>query len=138
VYNPEKDIYICDTCGFEQKWDAYDDNRGDIWECEDCNTHFCTACFVKTLGQTEWDRMLGEMSGVFCPSCYGKEQIRDYMIFEEETSQCYPFKTKYRHLFSEEIDRIVDACKGCFDTEAIHQAIGAIIGFTEVTPDEAI
>lgn len=138
MYNQEKDTYACDTCGFEEKWDAHDDHRGDIWECEDCYTHFCTSCFIKALGQAEWDRMLGEMSGVFCPSCYGKEQIRDYMIFEEETSRRYPFPKRYEHLSSEEIEKIVDACKGYFDTETIHDAIGSVIGFAEVEPDGAV
>lgn len=131
MYNMEKDTYTCDTCGFEQKWDAHDDHRGDIWECEDCCKHFCTACFVKALGQTEWERMIGETDRILCPSCYGKEQVRDYMVFEEETSQNYPFPKKYQHLSSDEIEKIVDACEGIFDTENIHEAIGSVIGFEE-------
>ena len=75
--------------------------------------------------------MIGETDRVLCPTCYGKEQVRDYMVFEEETSQRYPFNKKYRDLFSDEIELIVAACKGCFDTEAIHQAIGSVIGFAE-------
>lgn len=132
MYSMKHDTYTCDTCGLEEKWDAHDDHRGDIWECEDCYTHFCTVCFVEALGQAEWSRMLCEMSGVFCPSCYGKEQVRDYMVFEEETSQIYPFPKKYRHLSSDEIEKIVAACKGCFDTETIHNAVGAVIGFAPV------
>ena len=131
MYNLTKDTYICDICGFEQKWDAHDDHRGDIWECEDCFAHFCTNCFVKALGQAEWNRMLGEMSEIYCPTCYGKEQVRDYMIFENETSKSYPFPKRYEHLLSSEIERIVDACNGHFDTESIHEAIGATIGFAK-------
>jgi len=127
----EKDTYTCDICGFEGKWDIHDDHRGYLWGCEDCLTHFCTACFVKALGQTEWHRMLGEMSEVYCPSCYGKERVRGYMVFEEETSQSYPFPKKYRHLSFGEISRIVDACKGHFDTETIHAAITSVIGTAE-------
>lgn len=110
---------------------ATDTHCGDMWECEDCHTHFCTACFVKALGQAAWNRMLEEMCGIYCPSCYGREQVRDYMIFEEETSQSYPFPKLYRHLSFEEIKKIVDACKGCFGTETVHQAIGSVIGYAE-------
>ncbi len=138
MYNMARDTYTCDICGFEKKWDTHDDHRGDIWECEDCHTHFCTACFVKALGQAEWDRMIDEMSEIYCQSCYGKDQVRDYMVFEEETSQSYPFPKKYRHMSFSEISRIVDACGGCFDTETVHNAIGAIIGFAEVKPDEGV
>lgn len=138
MYSAEKDTYTCDICGFEEKWDAHDDHRGDIWECEDCSSHFCTACFIKALGQEEWNRMLGEMSEIYCPTCYGMEQVRGYMIFEEETSRSYPFPKRYEHLSNDEIEKIVDACKGCFDTETIHQAIGAIIGFAEVVSDGTV
>lgn len=105
MYSTAKDTYVCDTCGFEQKWDAHDDHRGDIWECERCYTHFCTSCFVKALGQTEWNRMLGEMSEIYCPSCYGKEQVKDYMIFEEETSKQYPFPKRFEHLIPPTVRR---------------------------------
>ena len=131
MYNSKRDTYVCDTCGFEEKWDAHDDHRGDIWECESCYKHFCTAWFVKALGQTEWDRMVGETDRILCPDCYGKEQVRDYMVFEEETSQSYPFSKKYRDLTDDEIGRIVDACRNYFDTETIHQSIGAVIGFAK-------
>lgn len=128
MYNLEKDTYTCDICGFEEKWDAHDDHRGDIWECEDCYKHFCTSCFIKALGQEEWDRMLGETNSIYCPTCYGKEQIRDYMIFEEETSLRYPFPKRFEHLDNDEIGKIVGACEGRFDTETIYTAIASVIG----------
>ena len=52
MYSMVKDTYTCDTCGFEEKWDAHDDHRGDIWECECCGAHFCTDCFVKSLAES--------------------------------------------------------------------------------------
>ena len=132
MYNMEADTYTCDICGFEEAWDAHNDHRGDMWECEDCGTHFCTACFVKAHGQEEFDRMLRETDGVYCPSCYGKFMIREYMIFEEETSSAYPFSKRFKHLSFDEIEKIVDRCGGYFDTETVHNAIGETIGFAEV------
>lgn len=73
MYNMGKDTYTCDICGFEEKWDAHDDHRGDIWECDDCGSHFRTNCFVKKCGQAEFNRMLRETDGVYCPGCYGKQ-----------------------------------------------------------------
>lgn len=57
-----------------------------------------------------------------------KEEIRDYMIFEEETSLCYPFSKKYESLTADEIAEIANVCEGCFDTETIHAAILSVIG----------
>lgn len=70
MYNMNKDTYICDECGFEQKWDAHDDYRGDIWECEYCDEHFCTACFVKAAGRDAFDHMLRETDYVVCAKHY--------------------------------------------------------------------
>lgn len=72
VYNIGSDTYTCDTCGHEEKWDAHDDHRGDMWECEFCGTHFCTGCFVEKLGRESFDRMLMETDYVVCASCYEK------------------------------------------------------------------
>lgn len=72
MYSMSKDTYSCDTCGFEEKWDAHDDRRGDIWECEYCGAHFCTECFVKKLGREHFDMMLKETDYVVCASGYEK------------------------------------------------------------------
>ena len=50
LYNMSRDTYTCDICGLEEKWDAHDDRRGDLWECDYCGKHFCTACFVGEAG----------------------------------------------------------------------------------------
>lgn len=132
MYNMGTDTYTCDICGFEEAWDAHDDHRGDMWECENCGSHFCTTCFMKVHGREEFDRMLRETDGVYCPNCYGEVTIRAYLIFEEETSKSYPFQKKYDDLEENEMDAIVKACEGRFDTETIHNAIGETIGFAEV------
>lgn len=72
MYSMGKDTYICDTCGFEEKWDAHDDRRGDMWECEHCGKHFCTRCFVDKLGRESFDKMLSETDFVLCADCYAK------------------------------------------------------------------
>lgn len=77
AYNMSKDTYTCDTCGFEEKWDAHDDHRGDIWECEYCGEHFCTACFVKECGREAFDRMLRETDFIVCPKHYKEEVYED-------------------------------------------------------------
>lgn len=57
------------------------------------------------------------------------EQIRDYMIFEEETSKSYPFAKRYDELSIEEKSQIIKKCANDFDTETIHESIGLVVGF---------
>lgn len=40
MYLMGSDEYECDICGFREKWDAHDDHRGDMWECERCGKHY--------------------------------------------------------------------------------------------------
>lgn len=77
MYSMERDVYTCDTCGFEEKWDAHDDHRGDMWECECCGTHFCTGCFVEKLGRESFDKMLREADYIVCAPCYKKGVFND-------------------------------------------------------------
>lgn len=77
MYSMGKDTYACDTCGLEQKWDAYDERRGTMWECEHCGTHFCTECFVEKLGRECFDEMMKESNLVLCAECYNKGVISD-------------------------------------------------------------
>ena len=64
------DLYECDICGLREKWDAHDDHRGDMWECENCSTDFCTSCFVKRHGRPAFDGMLRNTDYVLCPDCF--------------------------------------------------------------------
>ncbi len=73
MYSMSKGTYACDTCGFEEKQGA---PSGDIWECEYCGAHFCTACFVKEAGREAFDQMLRETDRVLCAKHY-KEGVFD-------------------------------------------------------------
>lgn len=84
MYIMDTDLYECDFCGFQSKFDASDDDHGSMWECEDCGKHFCEKCFIDRWGRKAWDTMLHagligsfETSRIMCPSCYG-EILRDY------------------------------------------------------------
>lgn len=55
------------------------------------------------------------------------EAIKDYMIFEEETSLSYPFKKKWEELTPSEIRKIVNLCFSD-DTECIYNAIKFVVG----------
>lgn len=67
MYLMGRDEYECDICGFREKWDAHDDHRGDMWECERCRKHFCTNCFKKACGEEDFRKMLSETDNVLCP-----------------------------------------------------------------------
>ncbi len=73
MYLVSSNLYECDICGFQEKWDAHDDHRGDMWECECCGSHFCTTCFTKKLGQKAFDGMLRNTDYILCPECFGKD-----------------------------------------------------------------
>lgn len=86
MYLMESDIYECDICGHQEKWDAHDDHRGDMWECEKCGKHFCTACFVAKAGEEDWRKMLSETDNVFCPDCFqGEGREKEFRINIKET-----------------------------------------------------
>lgn len=86
MYLMGSDKYECDICGHQGKWDAHDDHRGDMWECEKCGKHFCTACFVEKMGEEEWRKMLSETDIVFCPDCCRDgEQVKEFRINIKET-----------------------------------------------------
>lgn len=72
MYLMDSDTYECDICGHREKWSEHDDHRGDMWECENCMTHFCTTCFTKLLGREAFDRMLQKTDFVLCPDCFKK------------------------------------------------------------------
>ena len=73
-----RNTYVCDTCGFEGAWDAHDDVHGDLWECESCDSHFCTACFEKKHGRSEFDKMMHESDRVLCPGCWAKNRLAHF------------------------------------------------------------
>ena len=74
MYLMNSDLYECDICGFKEKWDAHDDRRGDLWECERCGKHFCTNCFKKACGEEDFRKMLSETDNVLCPECWNSQK----------------------------------------------------------------
>ena len=72
-----------------------------------------------------------EIIDVCSTDYHGMDAIRDYMIFEEVTSQNYPFSKRFEHLSFDEIAKIINICNGIYDTETIHQAIADVIGLAD-------
>lgn len=86
MYLMGRDEYECDICGFREKWDAHDDHRGDMWECERCGKHFCTNCFKKACGEEDFRKMLSETDNVLCPECWqNQSQKKEFSINIRET-----------------------------------------------------
>lgn len=73
MYLMESDIYVCDICGFEGRWDDHDDIHGELWGCERCGGTFCTKCFIDTIGKNAYLKMMHSEDLILCPECYGKE-----------------------------------------------------------------
>lgn len=86
MYLMNSDLYECDICGFKEKWDAHDDRRGDLWECERCGKHFCTNCFKKACGEEDFRKMLSETDNVLCPECWNSQtNKKEFRINIRET-----------------------------------------------------
>lgn len=77
MYLMRKGVYICDCCGVEMAWDAKDEHRGDMWECERCGMNFCTKCFVDRLGRDRFDTMVRGGDKVLCHKCIEKEELNN-------------------------------------------------------------
>lgn len=80
MYLMSTDLYECDFCGLQLKWDQKDERKGSIWECEKCGKHFCQQCFIDKHGNNIWQQNLeGALSGpdetslLLCPSCYAQK-----------------------------------------------------------------
>ena len=86
MYLMNDDQYECDICGLREKWDAHDDRRGDLWECERCGKHFCTNCFKKACGEEDFRKMLSETDNVLCPECWNSQtNKKEFRINIRET-----------------------------------------------------
>lgn len=74
MYSTGNDLYTCDYCGIEMKWDGTDDTHGEMWGCEKCGDAFCTKCFIDRHGKDKWLSMMQDSSYILCPTCYGGEE----------------------------------------------------------------
>ena len=76
MYAMTSDLYECDFCGVQMKWDETDPVHGNMWECEKCGAHFCERCFEDRFGIVSFHKMLRDENEVHCPGCWEKA-IRD-------------------------------------------------------------
>lgn len=79
MYYIDTGLYECDFCGLTQKFDAHDEDRGDLWGCEKCGRTFCEKCFTDRFGLDTFRQMLnGTLSGpnendiLLCPKCFAE------------------------------------------------------------------
>lgn len=73
AYSVARDIYTCDICGFEMKWDGHDEVHGDMWGCEKCGSTFCSKCFKDKYGEKAYQSMMQDFDLILCPDCYEKK-----------------------------------------------------------------
>lgn len=71
----------CHVCKTEIDWDGADEQRGELWSCEQpgCGDTFCVQCFKDRHGFEVWDHHINHTSietGVMCPECFDKQIIR--------------------------------------------------------------
>lgn len=74
MYNMNRGTYECDYCGTEMQFYEHDAAHGDLWGCEDCETIFCTKCFIDRHGHSVFHNMLQEGNRVYCPDYYEKHK----------------------------------------------------------------
>lgn len=60
-----------------------------------------------------------------------REAVREYLIFEEATSERYPFKKYLSEITEAEMEQISDLCKRWDDTETIYDAVKEVVGLAE-------
>lgn len=74
MYLMNTDTYVCDTCGFEGKFDTDNDIHGELWGCERCGDTFCSKCFIDRMGEEDYWKMMRDSDLIMCPICYAKEK----------------------------------------------------------------
>lgn len=70
-------LYSCDFCGFEMKWDETDDIHGEMWGCEKCGNTFCSQCFINQFGMEEYKDMMQDCDLIYCLECWQKAKEGD-------------------------------------------------------------
>lgn len=70
MYLMDIDLYECDFCGIEMKWDDVHPKNGIMWGCEKCGRDFCKKCFCDKHGFDGYSEMLHFPNKVLCPECW--------------------------------------------------------------------
>lgn len=71
-------LYSCDFCGIDMKWDKTHPENGDMWGCEVCGKNFCSKCLADKVGVLNYYIITQENNFLLCPDCaeregYGRE-----------------------------------------------------------------
>ena len=72
--NEKCNVYVCDFCGWEGKWDLRDEIHGELWGCEMCERVFCSKCFMDRFGSDAYWNMMQSGGYILCPDC--EEKLR--------------------------------------------------------------
>lgn len=62
-------IKKCNFCGEEIEWEG-SENGNIVWDCDRCNSIFCTNCFISKHGKEKYNDMMQHFEEVLCPKCY--------------------------------------------------------------------
>ena len=79
-----EDLYACDFCGVEIKWDGKDDVHGEIWGCEECGSTFCSKCLKDAVGESGYWKIIREYDRILCPTCAKKHYIEEKGVNHEQ------------------------------------------------------
>lgn len=75
MYEMSTDLYTCDFCGVQMKWNESTETDGTMYGCEKCGREFCSRCFKKAHGSKKFDEMLSNEAEILCPACYAKRNV---------------------------------------------------------------
>ena len=80
MYKISTDTYVCDFCGFEEKWDAHDDIHGDLWGCEICEKTFCSKCLKEKVGEKIYKMEMQSCNNIACPDCATETYFNELIL----------------------------------------------------------
>lgn len=71
----EEEILVCSNCKHDFTWDGGNDNRGNIYICEDCGEPICVSCMQEN---EKYRKIIAESDGISgleriqCINCFNK------------------------------------------------------------------
>ena len=75
AYHMDTNTYECDWCGAEMGWNERNGDQGTMWECECCEKHFCSKCFIHSHGEIAYENMMQIDEKVYCPKCWKEKRM---------------------------------------------------------------